>query len=182
MEPTTETTTQTPVALMPQELQASLGDALTVLASLKDELLERQSSMHAQTAELKTRVEEVQELSGDTASSKLIELFEKTAKDYERLVENTIQESDFYTQFYRAYIDSPPQKIQALIAQDSPQLTAHIVGETKLLRSYVKRRRKDFTVIFSRFDHGFANNMSRLKAMKFHIQRRKKHEEAQTNS
>ncbi len=170
--------TKAPAILIPQELQTKLTDALHVLSTLKTELLERQAGMHKQTTTLKAKVEEVQELSGTNEDSKLIELFEKTSQDYQRLIENTLKETDFYSQFYQAYIDSPSEQIQALMQQDVSRLEAHVNNEAKLLRSFVKRRRRDFTVIFSRFDHGYANNMARLKAMQFHIERRKKHEEA----
>ena len=177
MEQTKETPKKAVAILMPQEQQTVLADALEVLVSLKDELLARQSSMLNQTAELKNLVAEVQAITGTDESSSLVELFEKTAKDYERLVENTLKETDFYAHFYQAYIDSPSEQIQALTMHNLPRLESHIANEAKLLRSYVKRRRKDFVVIFSRFDHGFANNVARLKAMKFHVERRMKHEE-----
>ncbi len=172
--------TKAPAILLPQELQTKLTDALLVLSGLKAELLERKARMHEQTISLKSKVEEVQELSGNTEDSKLIELFEKTAGDYQRLVENTLKETDFYMQFYTAYIESPSEQIQALAQTNTARLEAHVNNEAKLLRSFVKRRRRDFTVIFSRFDHGYANNMSRLKAMKFHVERRKKHDDAHT--
>ncbi len=177
MEQTTETTTSQPTLLMPQEQQTVIVEALKVLAVLKDELLERQSSMQAQTSELKERVAQVQAITGDTEGEKLVELFEKTAHDYERLVENTLKEADFYAHFYQAYIEAPSEQVLELIATDMAKLVAHVANEAKLLRSYVKKRRKDFTVIFSRFDHGFANNVARLKAMKFHVEQRKKQDE-----
>ncbi len=149
----------TPAVLMPPELRQKLTDALQVLSGLKAELLERQAGMHEQTTALKEKVEEVQELSGNTEDSKLIELFEKTAGDYQRLVENTLKETDFYAQFYQEYIDNPSEQIQALAQSDTTRLTAHVNNEAKLLKSFVKKRRRDFTIIFSRFDHGYANNM-----------------------
>ncbi len=163
----------TPSFSLPEMLKTDLVKCLEELDELRQNIAEKGTLITEKTNEIKQKVDQVQKLKHFKENERITAVFEKTAQDYSALIANTLQEIDGYVTHYGKYLnESIPKELSDTFKENAPILFAsHVAHENKILKRYIKKRKKDFSVFFSRYDHGYTVNMQRLQVLEHHLRR-----------
>ena len=100
-------------------------------------------------------------------------IFEQAAHDYHALIKEAMEEMIEKCAFFQRHLGEGEKSI--VISATCPEEKVHqevakrIEHEIGFLKSYIKRRKKELTVFFSRYEHGFAAHMQRLSNLELQI-------------
>lgn len=138
------------------------SDAVLTLEELnlfKFDVEEKKNSILTRTSQIKERVNELDVVyPGLREKSKIQDIFDSTTKDYMQLIEITLKEIDFFINICQSFCE--PYKVR--VEATDGAVYAYVENELKGTKRYLKSRKKDLAVFFSRYDYGFNMHMSRL--------------------
>lgn len=107
------------------------------------------------------------------AQADVREVFEQAAREYHTLINEAIEEMLQKGSFFARHLAEGEKDIAVPATCSSEQITKEIEKrieqEISFLKSYVKKRKKELAVFFSRYEHGFASHMQRLESIGMQI-------------
>lgn len=144
---------------LPVSIKAEAALCVKELNSFRAEVEDKKNSILSRTNSIKEKVNELDVIyPGLKEKSKIEDIFDSTTKDYMNLIEVTLKEVDFFIQVCNRFVDSYQAKKD--VNEDS--INKFASEELKATKRYLKSRKKDLAVFFSRYDYGFKIHMNRL--------------------
>lgn len=144
-----------------EKLRFELETALNGMCLLFEEIKEKRTFIQDQSNSLKNLISELKEKKILKEAELLEQGLDKSLNDYYALSDMLSSEIVSHVSHYKRYID--PAHDAKLIEQAKQENSITLAPlrpvsalpqEIKLINSYVKNRKKDLSVIFSRYDHG----------------------------
>lgn len=140
-------------------IKADSVSALEELNLFKSELETKRDSILSRTSEIKEKVNKLDVIyPGLAQKSRIQDIFDTTTKDYMQLIEVTLKEVELFINICKKFCE--PYKVKKEASEDS--VYNFVQSELKSTKRYLKTRKKDLAVFFSRYDYGFKMHMSRL--------------------
>lgn len=144
-----------------EKLRFELETALNGMCLLFEEVKEKRTFIQDQSNSLKNLINELKEKKILKEAELLEQGLDKSLNDYYALSDMLSSEIVSHVSHYKRYIDQAHDAKLVEQAKQENSITlaplrpvSALPQEIKLINSYVKNRKKDLSVIFSRYDHG----------------------------
>jgi len=147
------------------ELKNQLTSAVKDLIGIKENISKNSASINTKSFDIKNIIEELKKNSTIKINTEAFEEFNKGYTNYSALSHFYIEEIDFYIQHYTKYLDeNHPTEIK-VNKNSTMTFEEHIASVSRQLKLLAKKRKKDFAILFSRYDHSFNNQLKQLKSI-----------------
>ena len=167
---TEENKKEIPFSPISLQLKAQLEHILKDLTKIKEEILTNQNTISGKNSSIKTMLDKLKVSQDVEINEEAIDTFDKTQNNYSALAQFYIQELNFYVSHYEEYLkDEQPEKISIAKEDSSKTFPEYIEKAVKRLKIFAKKRKKDVTILFSRYNHGFDLQLYKLNLVETHL-------------
>lgn len=159
------------IAPLQGELRYNLEHALIGMYKLFEEIKEKREFIHQKSSALKVLIEELKQKNIIKAAEALEKGLEKSLNDYYALSDMLAGEIVSHVSYYNRYLSPQSTNEQAENKEENSEKLPPLrpiealPQEIKLLVSYAKNRKKDLSIIFSRYDHGLTTRMRNFESI-----------------
>jgi len=149
--------TTTPLNLTNDQKQ-SLNETTHLLASFKSEIEEKREAVSKKTSRLSSGYESL-----STNPKEAAESFAKTEQQYNQFTSIFLSEVGQYLLYCSSHTtNEPPQAVAALSCE---KLTLHLEEINKTVKKYIKKRRGELSVVFSRYEHSLNIHLRNMETV-----------------
>jgi hypothetical protein len=157
------------VSPLPAPTKEMLQQALTLLQSLKDEIVSKQHGTQEKSDGVQTKFLQLKATGKIKFNDKDVEESQQRTQRFVRLLDNMIQEIDRDVLFYTPFItETSESEISALIFEPD-DFEQFIMRRIFSIKKYVKNAQHDLTIGYSRYCFGFDRQLQQLEALERYI-------------
>jgi hypothetical protein len=147
--------------------------ALDDLKGLKAEILEKQAHITNKSSILIDGYSKMSSNKTIKMNTDVKDTFEKSSQHFVSLSNLLCGEIDHHVSFYeRHMLEGAPKEVT--IEHDDPDSFENYINKgIKLMKAYTKNRKKEISVIFSRYDHGLTAQLRKFETLQLMLQNMK---------
>lgn len=162
---------------IPQDLSQELTSLVEDLDELKEYVSKQESTISQKNASIEDKVTSLRKHKLFPESADVRHIFKQTALDYNNLIENAHKEISSQLEYYQKYLEKKPQHLIAPKAHNEQEdsliqsyfIFNKVMNDIKGLKKYLRKRKKEFAVFFSRYEHGYRVHMQRLSLLEYRL-------------
>lgn len=156
-----QTTKNIPFEKLTEEQSKSLKGAIDALGQFKQEITDKKGIVLKKSAHIKELLEKLKGSKAINVTKEIEEHFDKSSEDFSKITEIFSQEIDFHLSIHSKYLQEDHPKEVTVAPSDT--FNDHVLKVAKLLKSLTKKRKKEFDVLFSRYENSLNSELQKLK-------------------
>lgn len=158
-----------PFIELSEEIKTQLEDSLDQLKIIRETIQSNKTTINDKSKNIKEAIEQLKGAPNIEINQNLFKDFDKNYVNYSAVAQFYIQELDFYISYYSKYLGKDHPKEMLVDKDSSDSFFDHLSHIIRRLRNFAKKRSKDVTILFSRYDHGFNTQIRQLDIVKSYL-------------
>lgn len=155
-------------------LKQELATLLEDLKGLAQHLMEKETEIQDKCQQITDKVAHLRTYKQFPEDADVRNIFAQAVQEYHSLIHHAIEEIIKQGSFFNRHLAEGEKKM--LVPKETTderiehEVARRVTEDIQALKSYLKRRKKELAVFFSRYDHGFNVHMQRLNGLEYQLE------------
>lgn len=144
-----------PVPALTSVASSNIKEAIVALFALHNDIMAKRDSAAEKKAFIKEKIEVLRVSGKVNIDQDEFLRFDTSIQEFISLLETMIGEVTRDIAFYQKFLSDAPQETMRVLKNESDDFEDHIENRLKSIKKYVKTAKRDLSISYSRYCHGF---------------------------